>query len=87
MPGGGRTGTLGGVPHPGAIDEFVADLDRRLYCPDHLRGGILAELRERLFEAAEAYERAGLARPDAQRRAVRHLGVPVPLKPAAGCPG
>src|SRR5690606_18066105 len=69
---GGRSGT--GREMPGAIDDFVAALGRRLGGPRRLKRDLLAEARDGLIDAAEALEAAGLGRAEAERRAVAEFG-------------
>jgi len=59
---------------PGAIDDFVAALGRRLRGPRRLKRDLLAEARDGLIDAAEALEAAGLGRAEAERRAVAEFG-------------
>lgn len=56
------------------IDAYVAGLGRALRGPRRLRRDLVAEARDGLVDAAEAYEEAGLARPEAERRAVADFG-------------
>ena len=56
------------------IDGYVAGLSERLRGPRRVRADLVAEARDGLVDAAEAYQEAGLTPPDAQRRAVTEFG-------------
>ncbi|RKT52633.1 permease prefix domain 1-containing protein [Saccharothrix australiensis] len=58
----------------GVIDEYLADLDRRLRGPEHVKADLLAEARDSLDDAVTAYRGGGLPAEDAQRRAVAEFG-------------
>ncbi|GIG85505.1 hypothetical protein Pen02_04410 [Plantactinospora endophytica] len=58
----------------GLIDDHVSAIGDRLRGSVRLRADILAEIRDGLVDAAEAYQRAGLTGPEAQRKAVREFG-------------
>jgi hypothetical protein len=60
------------------IDRYVAQLDRALRGPRAVKADLLAEARDGLSDAAEAYEGIGLDRTSAERRAVADFG-PVDL--------
>ncbi|SCL31277.1 hypothetical protein GA0074692_3082 [Micromonospora pallida] len=59
------------------IETYVAELDKTLRGPRATKADLLAEARDGLLDAAEAYEDAGLDRRDAERRAVAEFG-PIP---------
>jgi hypothetical protein len=56
------------------IDEYVAGLSRRLTGPRRAKTDLLAEARDGLADAAEAYTAAGLPAPEAAARAVSDFG-------------
>ncbi|MEV7795252.1 permease prefix domain 1-containing protein [Streptomyces sp. NPDC087512] len=56
------------------IDRYVAELDQALRGPRRVKADMLAEARDGLFDAAEAYEESGLDRASAERRAVADFG-------------
>jgi hypothetical protein len=56
------------------IDEYMAGLSRRLTGPRQVKADLLAEARDGLVDAAEAYARAGLPSSDATARAVSDFG-------------
>ncbi|MFJ5225021.1 permease prefix domain 1-containing protein [Streptomyces sp. NPDC088400] len=56
------------------IDRYVAELDEALYGPRTVKADLLAEARDGLIDAAEAYEESGLDRASAERRAVADFG-------------
>ena len=56
------------------IDEYVAGLSRRLTGPRLAKADLLAEARDGLTDAAEAYEEAGLPVSEAAARAVSDFG-------------
>lgn len=56
------------------IDEYVRGLSGRLAGPRRPRADLLAEARDGLVDAAEAYARAGLPWPEAAARAVADFG-------------
>ncbi|MER5320950.1 permease prefix domain 1-containing protein [Streptosporangium roseum] len=57
------------------IDDFVDRLCRMLKGPSHAKRDLLAEARDGLVDAAEALERRGFGRVEAERRAVREFGL------------
>ncbi|MEV4753952.1 permease prefix domain 1-containing protein [Micromonospora sp. NPDC049559] len=57
-----------------AIDDYVIAVDRRLYGSGRVRADMLAEIRDALDDAADAYRDAGLADGDARRAAVAEFG-------------
>ncbi|MFC0865619.1 permease prefix domain 1-containing protein [Sphaerimonospora cavernae] len=61
----------------GPIDGYVAALRSVLRGPGCAKRDLLAEARDGLLDAAEAYESDGLSRAEAERRAVEEFG-PVP---------
>jgi hypothetical protein len=61
------------------IEEYVDSLDRRLTGPRRVKQDMLAEARDSLVDAAEAYEAGGLAPGDAQARAVAEFGAVGPI--------
>ena len=56
------------------IDRYVAELDRALRGPRAAKADLLAEARDALVDAADAYEDSGLDRATAERRAVADFG-------------
>ncbi|GAA3871961.1 permease prefix domain 1-containing protein [Saccharothrix violaceirubra] len=58
----------------GVIDRYLADLDRRLRGPGPVKGDLLAEARDSLADAAEAYRAGGVPEAEAQRLAVAEFG-------------
>ncbi|WP_433268596.1 permease prefix domain 1-containing protein [Actinosynnema sp. CS-041913] len=58
----------------GVIDDYLTALDHRLRGPERVKEDLLAEARDSLDDAAEAYRDGGLAPEDAQRRAVAEFG-------------
>jgi hypothetical protein len=56
------------------IDEYVAGLSRRLIGPRRVKADLLAEARDGLVDAAEAYADAGLPASEAARRALADFG-------------
>ncbi len=56
------------------IDDFVAGLNERLRGPRRVRTDLVAEARDGLVDAAEAYEAAGLCPAEASRRALADFG-------------
>ncbi len=58
----------------GVIDEYLTALDRRLRGPERIKEDLLAEARDSLDDAVEAYRDGGLPEADAQRRAVAEFG-------------
>lgn len=64
-----------------AIDVYVAELHAALRGPRRVRADLVAEARDGLVDAAEAHQASGLARPDAERRAVDEFGPVSELAP------
>jgi hypothetical protein len=58
----------------GAIEAYIADLERALRGPRRARADLLTEARDSLIDATEAYERDGVERAAAERRALREFG-------------
>lgn len=56
------------------IDEYLHRLDRALTGPARLRADLLAEARDGLSDAAQAYRGTGLTAAEAERRAVAEFG-------------
>jgi hypothetical protein len=56
------------------IDGYVAGLAAALRGPRRVRDDLVAEARDSLTDAAEAYQEAGMSPPAAQRRAVDEFG-------------
>ncbi|MEU0031296.1 permease prefix domain 1-containing protein [Streptomyces sp. NPDC006335] len=56
------------------IDRYVAELDKALRGPRTVKADMLAEARDGLVDAAEAYEQCGLDRASAEQRAVADFG-------------
>ncbi|GGZ68284.1 permease prefix domain 1-containing protein [Streptomyces bluensis] len=56
------------------IDRYVAELDKALRGPRAVKADMLAEARDGLVDAAEAYEESGLDRTSAEQRAVADFG-------------
>lgn len=56
------------------IEAYVAELERTLRGPRATKADLLAEARDGLVDAADAYEDAGLDRRAAERRAVAEFG-------------
>ena len=56
------------------IDGYVAGLSAALRGPRRVREDLVAEARDSLVDAAEAYQQAGLSEPVAARRAVAEFG-------------
>jgi hypothetical protein len=59
------------------IEAYVTELDSALRGPRGVKADMIAEARDGLLDASEAYERGGLDPEDAQRRAIADFG-PVP---------
>ncbi|WP_033293301.1 permease prefix domain 1-containing protein [Amycolatopsis jejuensis] len=57
-----------------AIDGYLAELDRQLVGSRSAKADLLAEARDGLHDAAEAYREGGWSAEDAQRRAVADFG-------------
>lgn len=66
----------------GPVDEYVAALRAALSGPGRAKRDLLAEVRDGLSDAAEAYESAGCARVEAERRAVADFGPVREIAPA-----
>ncbi|MGH2720608.1 MAG: permease prefix domain 1-containing protein, partial [Actinomycetota bacterium] len=64
------------------IGSYIGALSAALHGPRRVKLDLLAESRESLADAAEAYERDGMARPEAERRAVEEFGDLSRLVPA-----
>lgn len=60
------------------IDEYLVDLDRRLHGCGRFKADLLAEARDGLRDAADAYRAGGWSDEDAERRAVAEFG-PAPV--------
>jgi hypothetical protein len=56
------------------IDNYLSDLDARLLGPGRRKADLLAEARDGLTDAADAYSSAGLTDTEAERRAVAEFG-------------
>jgi hypothetical protein len=56
------------------IEAYVTELDDALRGPRALKADMLAEARDGLLDASEAYERGGLDADGAQRRAIADFG-------------
>ncbi|MFI0422741.1 permease prefix domain 1-containing protein [Spongiactinospora sp. 9N601] len=56
------------------IEEYVTSLGRALTGPHRRKRDLVTEARDSLFDAADALERAGLARAEAERAAVEEFG-------------
>ncbi|MEV7091354.1 permease prefix domain 1-containing protein [Amycolatopsis sp. NPDC051045] len=56
------------------IDEYLGDLDRRLRGCGRFKADLLAEARDGLTDAADAYRAGGWSDEDAERRAVADFG-------------
>lgn len=56
------------------IDAYVADLADALRGPRRAKADLIAEARDSLVDATEAYERRGLDRAAAERQAVKEFG-------------
>lgn len=56
------------------IDEYLGDLDRRLHGCGRLKADLLAEARDGLTDAADAYRAGGWSDEDAERRAIADFG-------------
>jgi small-conductance mechanosensitive channel len=64
------------------IEQYVRRLDRALSGPGRVKADVLAEARDSLIDAAEAYREGGLAHGEAERQAVREFGPVDELAPA-----
>lgn len=64
------------------IDTYLTELGAALRGPRRAKADLLAESRDGLIDAAEAYESGGLCRDDAQRQAVADFGTLEELVPA-----
>jgi hypothetical protein len=64
------------------IDAHITSLDRSLRGPGRAKGDLLTEARDGLVDAAESFQRQGLGREDAERRAIAEFG-PMPEVAAA----
>ena len=65
----------------GPIEDYVRTLDRLLVGPGRAKRDMLAEARDSLVDAAEAYQAAGVDRQGAERRAVAEFGAPSRIAP------
>lgn len=65
----------------GPIEDYVRTLDRLLVGPGRVKRDMLAEARDSLVDAAEAYQAAGVDRLYAERRAVAEFGAPGRIAP------
>jgi hypothetical protein len=63
-----------GPGRPGVIEDYLADLDRRLRGCGRFKADLLAEARDGLHDAADAYRAGGWSVEDAERRAVEEFG-------------
>jgi hypothetical protein len=63
------------------IDDYVAGLRRLLHGPVRARRDLLAEARDGLLDAAEAYEAEGRTRAEAERLAIEDFGHPAEIAP------
>ena len=59
---------------PVEIEGYVAGLSQRLRGPRRIRADLVAEARDSLVDAAEAYQASGASPAEAQRRAVTEFG-------------
>lgn len=76
-------GSIAGDHGPvSAVDCYLADLDASLRGPRRRKRDLLREAGDHLTDATEAYEGAGLARDDAERRAVLDFGDTSAVAPA-----
>jgi hypothetical protein len=64
------------------IDAYITSLDRSLRGPMRAKADLLTEARDGLVDAAESFQRQGLGREDAERRAIAEFG-PMPEVAAA----
>jgi hypothetical protein len=64
------------------IDAYVTELGAALRGPNRRRADILAEVRDSLVDASEAYESDGLTREEAERLAVDEFGAVRRLAPS-----
>lgn len=62
--------------------DYLRELERRLRGPVRVRADLLAEARDSLLDAAEAYRRAGLDAGEAERRAVADFGAVEEVAPS-----
>lgn len=64
------------APHTGAvpIDEYLTALSKELRGPRRRKADLLAEARDHLIDATEAFEADGLERYDAEKHAVADFG-------------
>ncbi|MEU7693397.1 hypothetical protein FLW53_16945 [Microbispora sp. SCL1-1] len=65
----------------GPIDEYVASMRHTLRGPGRAKRDLLAEARDSLLDAAEAYEAEGLPRDEAERLAVTDFGAVAEIAP------
>jgi hypothetical protein len=59
-----------------AIDEYVAEMSARLVGPGRVKADLIAEARDGLCDAAQAYTEEGMAPARAAERAVADFGAP-----------
>jgi HAAS domain-containing protein len=64
------------------IEAYLSELDATLRGPRRTKADLLAEARDHLLDAAEAYEDSGLARPAAERAATADFGTLEEVAPA-----
>ncbi|MEN3308104.1 MAG: hypothetical protein V7603_4306 [Micromonosporaceae bacterium] len=65
-----------------AIDGYLAGLAAALRGPRRVKADLLAEARDSLYDAADAYQKMGLTAAAAQRRAVADFGDHAEIAPA-----
>ncbi|WP_111720453.1 permease prefix domain 1-containing protein [Homoserinimonas sp. OAct 916] len=63
------------------IEDYVVALGRALHGPSRVRRGLVAEARDHLIDATEAYECVGLDRRSAAEQAVREFGPVIQVAP------
>lgn len=64
----------GSQNHPETIDAYITGLETALGGPRRLREDLVAEARDGLVDATEAYQSGGLDRGTAERRAIEDFG-------------
>ncbi|WP_370020864.1 permease prefix domain 1-containing protein [Planotetraspora sp. GP83] len=69
------------MANAGAIDDYVARLRRAVSGPLRAKRDLLAEARDSLLDAAEAYESSGCGRAEAERLAVEDFGPVAEIAP------
>jgi len=62
------------VAAPTTVESYVAELSRALSGPRRRKADLMAEARDTLVDATEAFEADGLSRPEAEREAVLDFG-------------